>query len=132
MILFLLVSLYFAVFNWQVFIVKLNVNLGFGIVSMPPFIVLFLASFLIIGILSWLNYLAGLRRMIYNLEHGVEVGRLKDQLGGNRIQKFLQDEKNLEQLKAKLEISSLKERQEELFRLVNAMKEQETGKQKVE
>jgi len=33
---------YYMIFNWKVFVVSLNVNLGFGVVSVPPSIIFFL------------------------------------------------------------------------------------------
>jgi hypothetical protein len=121
LILFTLAILYFAVFNWQIFIVKLNINLGFGIVEFPPFLVLSLLAFIIIAVLSWINYLARLRRMIYDLEHGAEVGKLRDQLETNRLKKFIFDERNLDLLREKLGVVKIQKKQEELVRLISGL-----------
>ena len=67
-ILFTLVHLWFMVFNWQLFITMLNVNLGFGVVRLPPFVVLFLTGFVILAIHSWTGYVNKLHRIIHDLE----------------------------------------------------------------
>jgi hypothetical protein len=68
LILFTLLNLWFMVFNWKLFITMLNVNLGFGVVRLPPFVVLFLAGFVIIAIQSWTGYVNKLHRIIHDLE----------------------------------------------------------------
>ena len=122
LILYTLAYLYFAVFNWQIFIVKLNVNLGFGVVEFPPFIVLFLLGFIIIGILSWTNYNIRLRKMIYELEHGVEMGKIKDKLVNTKVREYLLEEKNLDLLKDKMGIKEIQKKQEELMKLIDDLK----------
>jgi hypothetical protein len=67
-ILFCLVHLWFMIFNWQLFITMLNVNLGFGVVRVPPFLVLFLTGFVILVIQSWTGYVNKLHRIIHDLE----------------------------------------------------------------
>jgi hypothetical protein len=68
LILFTLIHLWFMVFNWQLFITMLNVNLGFGVVRMPPFVVLFLTGFVILAIHSWTGYVNKLHRIIHDLK----------------------------------------------------------------
>jgi len=123
LILYTLAYLYFAVFNWQIFIVKLNINLGFGVVEFPPFIVLFLLGFIIIGILSWTNYNIRLRKMIYELEHGVEMGKIKDKLVSTKVREYLLEEKNLDLLKDKMGIREIQKKQEELTKLITDIKD---------
>jgi hypothetical protein len=114
LMLFTLVNLFFAIFNWKIFTVKLNINLGFGLVEFPPFIAMFLVGFLVVGILSWTNYNMRLRRMIYDLEHGMEIGKLKDRLSANQFKKLISEEDNLALLKDKLGIISLGEKLDDL------------------
>jgi hypothetical protein len=123
LIIYILVSVYFAIFNWQIFTVNLNVDLGFGVVTFPPFIVLFLLGFVIIGILSWMNYNSGLRRMIYELESGLEMGKMKERLTGGRVRELLTDDKNLELLKSRLGITEIRKKQEEITEILSDLKE---------
>jgi hypothetical protein len=118
LILYTLVYLYFAVFNWQVFIVKLNIDLGFGAISIPPFIIFFLFGFILIGVLSWMHYMANIQKMIYELEQGVEIGKMKDKLVRTRVKELLLDDKNLELLMDKLGIQDIRKKQEEVMNIL--------------
>lgn len=129
LIIYLVISLYFAIFNWQIFTVNLNVSLGFGVVSFPPFIVMFLLGFIVIGILSWMNYATSLRKMIYELEHGVEIGKMKDKLTGSRVRELLLDDKNLELLKSKMGIQEIRNKQEEITRMLSELRKAQEQKQ---
>jgi hypothetical protein len=110
------------IFNWKVFTVSLNVNLGFGSVQLPPFIILFLLGFVVIGILSWSNYVQNLQKIIYELEHGVELGKIRDKMVRNRLQEQLTDEKNLEVLKKKLGITDLQQQQETMVKMISELR----------
>ena len=118
LILYTLTYLYFAVFNWQVFIVKLNIDLGFGAISIPPFIVFFLLGFILIGVLSWMNYMANIQKMIFELEQGLEIGKLKDKLVKNRGRELLLDEKIIDVLMNKMGIQDIRNKQEEVTKLL--------------
>jgi hypothetical protein len=118
LILYTLVNLYFAIFNWQVFTVKLNIDLGFGVITLPPFVVTFLFGFIIIGILSWMNYMSDLQKTIYELEQGVEIGRMRDKLVKTRIKELLLDDRNLELLMDKIGIQDIRKKQDELMKSI--------------
>lgn len=119
LILYTIINLYFAVFNWQVFIVKLNIDLGFTVITMPPFILLFLIGFIIIGILSWMHYMTSLKKMIYELEQGVEFGKMKDRLAKSRVREWLLEENNVAILTDKLGIREIRKKQEEFMKLLS-------------
>ena len=55
--------------------------------------------------------------MIYELEQGVEFGKMKDRLVKSRVKELLLDEKNVETLTEKLGIWDLRKKQEELIKL---------------
>jgi hypothetical protein len=118
LILYTLINLYFAIFNWQVFIVKLNIDLGFAVLNLPPFIVLFLLGFILIGILSWMHYMTSLQKLIYELEQGVEAGKLRDRLVKSKVKEWLLDEKHVEMLVDRLGIRDLRRNQEDLQKLL--------------
>lgn len=69
LILFTLIHLWFMIFNWKLFLTILNVNLGIGVVRLPPFVILFLTGFVILGIQSWTGYVNKLHRIIHDLEN---------------------------------------------------------------
>ena len=118
-ILYTLVHIYFMGFNWKIFTLSLDVNLGFGVVNFPPFIVLFILGFFIIGALSWVNYITSLRKIIYELEQGAEMGQSRNQIFRTKLQEQLFDEKNIEQLKKKVGILEIGKKQEELFTMLS-------------
>ena len=122
LILYTCVYLYFMAFNWQIFTVVLNINLGFGVVKLPPFIILFLVGFIIIGALSWHSYMTNLQRTISTLEHGHELWRMKDREILNKIQKQILDEQTVNLLINKLGIQDLRSKQDELSRMMAALK----------
>lgn len=123
LILYLLIYAYFILFNWQVFTTTLNINLGFGVVTIPPFILLFLLGFIIIGILSWISYISSLQRTIYELEQGVELGKMKDKLIRSKIREYFSEGQNVELLRAQLGIQELIKRQEELASMIQKLSE---------
>ncbi len=122
LILYTLVWIYFMIFNWGVFTINLSINLGFGGVQIPPFIILFFFGFLIIGIQSWVSYISNLQKIIYELQQGVEVGKMKDRLVRDKLKELLTDEKNLEVLKKEIGMEEVSQKQEELVQLLGELK----------
>lgn len=122
LIIYTVINIYFMIFNWKVFTISLDVNLGFGSAQLPPFIILFLLGFVLIGILSWSNYVQNLQKIIYELEHGVELGKMRDKMVRNKLQEQLTDEKNLEILKKKLGITDLQQQQETLVNMIGELR----------
>jgi len=120
-ILYTLINLYFAIFNWKIFTVKLNIELGFAVIELPPFITLFLTGLILIGILSWMNYIIRLRKLIIDLEQGVEIGKLKDKLMDRKIRSLVFDENTLMVLREKLGIAELEKRQDDMIQLGSGM-----------
>ena len=116
-----IINLYFVIFNWKVFTVTLSINLGPGSVQLPPFIILFLVGFIIIGILSWSNYVANLQKIILELKHGTEPGRIRDKLVKYKLYEGLTEKKNIDLLKKELGIESIVKKQESLEKLLNGM-----------
>lgn len=124
------------IFNWKIFTISLNINLGPGSLQLPPFIILFLLGFIIIGILSWSNYVQNLQKIIYELEHGVELGKMRDRLVRNKLQEQLMDDKSIEILRNKLGITEMQRQQESLTKMISELKparrEQEEGRSSVQ
>jgi len=124
LILYTLINIYFMGFNWKIFTISLDLNLGFGLVTLPPFIVLFFLGFIIIAILSWTNYVLGLKKIIYEMEQGMEIGKMKEKAVSNKIRKQLQEEQTLDLMIEKLGIEDIRSKQEELIRSLSELKNQ--------
>ena len=122
LILYTLANLYFMGFNWKLFTTSLNINLGFGVVTFPPFIVLFFLGFILIGILSWMNYISGLQKIIYELKNGDKNGKVNEKMVSKRVRRQLLDEENLKLMKEKLGIEDIRSKQEELIRSLSELK----------
>jgi hypothetical protein len=116
-----LINVYFAVFNWKIFSVKLNVDLGFAVLEIPPFVILFLAGFILIAIISWINYSLRLRKLIHGLEQGAEIGKLKNKLIEKQLRDLLFDEKTLTILSEKLGIRDVQSKTEVLARQITEL-----------
>lgn len=133
LIIYTVINVYFMIFNWKVFTISLNINLGPGSLQLPPFILLFFLGFIIIGILSWSNYVQNLQKIIYELEHGVELGKMRDKLVRNKLQEQLMDDKSIEVLRNKLGIAEMQRQQESLTKMISELqpgqKEQEKGEE---
>ena len=121
LIIYTVINVYFMIFNWKVFAISLNINLGPGSIQLPPFIILFLLGFIIIGILSWSNYVQNLQKIIYELEHGVELGKMRDKLVRNKLHEQLMDDKSIEVLRNKLGIAEMQRQQESLTKMISEM-----------
>lgn len=124
LILYTLINLYFMGFNWKIFTVSLNLNLGFGVVTLPPFIILFFLGFILIAILSWTNYVLSLQKIIYEMEQGMEIGKMKEKVVRNKIRKQLLEEQTLDLMIEKLGIEDIRSKQEELIRSLSDLKNQ--------
>lgn len=122
LIFYALIHLYFMVFNWDLFTLNQQINLGFGTVSLPPFIILFLLGFIFIVVLTWINYILSLKKIIYELENGLEQSRMKDKLVMRKVKELVMKEENLDLLKDKMGIAELKSKQEELIQMMADLK----------
>lgn len=122
LILYTLVQLYFMVFNWKLFTLKQQIDLGFGTVNLPPFIILFLLGFIIIITLTWINYILSLKKIIFELESGLEHSKMKDKQVMKKVKELVMKEENVDLLKEKMGISEIRAKQEELMQMMTDLK----------
>ncbi len=128
LLLYTLVNLYFALFNWKIFSVQLNVNMGFAVLKFPPILMLFLAGFILIAILSWINYNLRLRKLIRGLEQGAEIGKLKDKILDKQFRELLFDDKTLTVLSEKLGLNEIRNKIKDIIRMIAEMSQNSTKK----
>lgn len=62
--------------------------------------------------------MTSLQKMIYELEQGVEIGKMKDKLVKNRVKELILDENNLALLMDKMGIQDIRKKQEEVMKLL--------------
>ncbi|NQU82161.1 MAG: hypothetical protein HQ543_11635 [Bacteroidetes bacterium] len=76
-VVYLLIFLYFAIFNWDVFIVTINTNLGFTVVKTPPFLLLFIVGLFVTALQSNFTYIRETRHEVSYLYKSIELEKLK-------------------------------------------------------
>ena len=69
-IVWVLIWLYFLVFNWKVFSINLDTNLGFTVVGGYPFIFFFIIGLLFLILIKYFDHLIEMKRL--NIEKGME------------------------------------------------------------
>jgi hypothetical protein len=72
-----LVMVYFAIFNWSVFIVSLDISTGFGLVTLPLVAAVFLVGLVFLGLQTGLTYFIDLRRSREKTQRESEIGTFK-------------------------------------------------------
>lgn len=63
--------------------------------------------------------MTSLKKMIYELEQGVEFGKMKDRLAKSRVREWLLEENNVAILTDKLGIREIRKKQEEFMKLLS-------------
>jgi len=74
-----LVMVFFAIFNWDVFIVSLNVSVGLGLITVPLVATVFLVGLFFLGLQTGLTYFVDFRRNRERAEKDNEIGALKEE-----------------------------------------------------
>ena len=133
---YLVLSLYFAILNWDVFIITINTNLGFAVVKTPPFLLLFLLGLFIIAIQSNFSYIRETSHELENLQRVIELEKLKKD---NEINDFKASVLDSQTKTTERNIQKLGEIQDVLARITEELEtdkkkitEKDTGKDKEE
>ena len=131
---YLVLSLYFAIFNWDVFIITINTNLGFAVIKTPPFLLLFLIGLFIIALQSNFTYISETKHEVENLQRAIELHKLKN---NNEINDFKASVLDSQTKTTERNIQKLGEIQDVLVRITEELetekkkaKEKDTGKDK--
>jgi len=131
---YLVLSLYFAMFNWDIFIITINTNLGFAVVKTPPFLLLFLIGLFIIAIQSNFSYIRETSHEVENLQRVIELEKLKK---NNEINDFKASVLDSQTKTTERNIQKLGEIQDVLIKITEELepdkkkvKEKDTGKDK--
>lgn len=122
---YLVLFLYFAIFNWDVFIITINTDLGFAVVQTPPFLLLFLIGLLIIAVQSNFTYIQETKHEVKDLQRNIELERLKKD---NEINDFKASVLDSQTKTSERNIQKLGEIQDVLAKITE---EFETGKKNI-
>jgi len=104
--------LYYLLFNWDVFIVKLNTNLGFNTVTLYPFIFFFFTGLILMIIIKYALHYEQLQVKSINKEHkdkvnllqkDIEILKLKEVLFRMQTEGLNKNTSTINALQAKLD-----------------------------
>lgn len=103
-IIYLAVTLYFALFNWDMFIVNLNISLGFGIVRIPLLVVLFIAGLALLLIEWAIVKIFSLKKEQELARKEGEITELKAVQFDNQLTEVRKNSASLEELHSKINL----------------------------
>jgi len=133
---YLVLSLYFAIFNWDVFIITINTNLGFAVIKTPPFLLLFIVGLFVTALQSNFTYIRETRHEVSYLYKSIELEKLKKD---NEINDFKASVLDGQTKTTERNIQKLGEIQDVLVRITEELdtekkkvKEKDAGKDKDE
>ena len=105
------VWVYFALFNWEIFIVKININLGFAVLNTFPFLAFFIIGLLVILAIRYLlQYSRMLRRMelkeknnkIEMQSKDIEILKLREMLYKMQSEEFSKTSQTIDEMHSKI------------------------------
>ena len=102
-LLFLFTGIYFAVFNWEVFIVGLNVSIGFSVIKIPFILSLFLLGFFLLLLQFGLVKLSELKHERDLIKKDNAMNSLKASLYDEQENEFQKIKASLDSINLKLE-----------------------------
>ena len=109
-ILYFLIACYFALFNWAIFSVSLNVDLGFSIIQIPLIAMVFSFSLIILLIQLGLNYVS-------DLSHERDLGKKESDIQSFKAELHDHKSDDLEVFSEKL--NSVEQKLDELLQSGN-------------
>lgn len=116
-IVWIVIWFYYLVFNWDVFIVQLNTNIGFSSISIYPFLFFFIISLIGFGIIKFAANYSDLQQQakekenknkLSMLEKDMEILRLKEVLFKMQSDDMTKSASTINALKTKLDSLSEK------------------------
>ena len=129
-VIYFLLAVYYAIFNWSVFIVELNVDFGFSVINMPIIAFIFLVG-LLLAVFQWVIAIIGdLSNEKRLTEKNEEINSVKAAFydtNDNRLQKITD---SIEQLFARIDGISTQITNEKKLVKESPSKEGDTKKSK--
>ena len=112
----LVIWIYYCIFNWDIFIIKLETNLGFAVIGAYPFVFFFLLGFIFLALIRYFDTIIYMRRLgqhkdlkntIALLEKDIEVLKLRETVYKMQSEEMSRNDASLQALHQKLdELSS--------------------------
>ncbi|MEE4214269.1 MAG: hypothetical protein V2I34_04335 [Bacteroidales bacterium] len=116
-----IIWLYYGIFNWDIFIIKLDANLGFAVIGSYPFVFFFLLGLIFLIVLRYFDTIISMRRLgqykdlknnIALLEKDIEVLKLRETVYKMQSEEMSRNDASLQALHQKLdELSSGSDRE---------------------
>lgn len=112
----LVIWLYYVIFNWDIFIIKLDTNLGFAVIGSFPFVFFFLLGLIFLIVLRYFDTIISMRKLaehkdlkndIALLKKDIEVFKLRETVYKMQSEEMSRNDASLQALHQKLdELSS--------------------------
>ena len=111
LIIWIVIWAYLAAFNWEVFAVALNINLGFAVITGYPFLFYFIVGIILFIALRYIAQYLSERQRSYerHLEHkiamqgkDIEILQLKEVLFNMQTKEYNQNAESMKSLNEKL------------------------------
>ncbi|MFO7754795.1 MAG: hypothetical protein R6V34_02310 [Bacteroidales bacterium] len=111
-ILWLVIWIYYLVFNWDVFIINLKTDIGFAVIGAYPFVFFFVLGLLLMGLIKYVEQTMAMRNLGRNkdmenrialLEKDIELLRLKETLYKMQSEELNRNNANLNALHQRLD-----------------------------
>ncbi len=114
---------YYGIFNWDIFIIKLDANLGFAVIGSYPFVFFLLLGLIFLIVLRYFDTIISMRRLgqfkdlknnIALLEKDIEVLKLRETVYKMQSEEMSRNDASLQALHQKLdELSSGSDREKQ-------------------
>ncbi|MBD3223575.1 MAG: hypothetical protein GF313_02530 [Caldithrix sp.] len=101
-LMYIMIVLYFAIFNWDLFTVTLNIDIGFTLIQMPIFIVLFSISFIFILLQLAMGIINNMQTERHIAQKDYEIMNLKAEQYGNQLSEVRKNAMSLKELHNKI------------------------------
>lgn len=108
--------LYYGIFNWDIFIIKLDANLGFAVIGSYPFVFFFLLGLIFLIVLRYFDTIISMRKLaehkdlkndIALVKKDIEVFKLRETVYKMQSEEMSRNDASLQALHQKLdELSS--------------------------
>jgi len=104
--------LYYCIFNWDIFIIKLETNLGFATIGSYPLVFFFLLGLIILGLVRYFDTIISMRKLgeykdlekdIALLEKDIEVHKLRETVYKMQSEEMSRNDASLQALHQKLD-----------------------------